>query len=266
MKLTMLGSGHAVVTRCYNTCYVIDSGGKKLLVDGGGGITVLKQLASAGIPWQSIHEIFVTHRHLDHITGILWLMRMYLSAMKSGRYTEDVYVYAHDEVTGILSEMVRLLLPETAGMVGKKMHFVTVSDGEERELAGVPATFFDIRSEKAKQFGVSLHTVEGNIVICGDEPLPEHCFRYAEGALWLLHEAFCLEADRERFRPREKKHSTVGDACMTAEKLKVRNLLLYHTEDSDMENRKAAYTAEGRQYYSGNLLVPDDLEEVILIP
>ncbi len=264
MKLTMLGSGHAVVTRCYNTCFVIDNDGRKLLVDGGGGITLLKQLAAAGIRWQEIREIFVTHRHLDHITGILWLMRMFLAAMAKGRYPEDVSVYGHDEVIGILTEMVRLLLPETAGMVGRKMHFITVGDGEERELAGLPATFFDIRSEKAKQFGVSLHTGSGNIVICGDEPLPEHCFHYAEGALWVLHEAFCLEAEKERYRPHEKKHSTVKDACETAERLGAKNLLLYHTEDSDMAGRKARYAAEGKQYYSGSLYVPDDLEEVIL--
>ena len=80
----------------------------------------------------------------------------------------------------------------------------------------------------------------------------------------MLHEAFCLDGEKERYRPYEKKHSTVKDACETAEKLGVKNLLLYHTEDSDMENRKARHTAEGRLYYTGNLYVPDDLEEVIL--
>ena len=38
------------------------------------------------------------------------------------------------------------------------------------------------------------------------------------------------------------------------------NLILYHTEDDNIERRKALYTAEGRLYYKGNLYVPDDLE------
>ena len=49
-------------------------------------------------------------------------------------------------------------------------------------------------------------------------------------------------------------------ACELAAYLNVPNLILYHTEDDNIERRKALYTAEGRLYYKGNLYVPDDLE------
>ena len=39
MKLTILGTGNAQVTECYNTCYVLSSEEGPLLVDGGGGKT-----------------------------------------------------------------------------------------------------------------------------------------------------------------------------------------------------------------------------------
>lgn len=55
-------------------------------------------------------------------------------------------------------------------------------------------------------------------------------------------------------------HSTVREACELAAYLNVPNLILYHTEDDNIERRKALYTAEGRLYYKGNLYVPDDLE------
>ena len=45
-----------------------------------------------------------------------------------------------------------------------------------------------------------------------------------------------------------------------AEQLHVKNLVLYHTEDKNISNRKALYMEEGRQYYTGHLYVPDDLE------
>ena len=44
MKLTMLGTGNAVVTACYNTCFTLDEDGGYFLVDGGGGNTVLRRL------------------------------------------------------------------------------------------------------------------------------------------------------------------------------------------------------------------------------
>ena len=47
MKLTMLGTGNALVTECYNTCFVVQNGKKHLLVDGGGGNTLLAQLKHA---------------------------------------------------------------------------------------------------------------------------------------------------------------------------------------------------------------------------
>lgn len=48
MKITMLGTGNALVTECYNTCFVISDGDKNFLVDGGGGSAILKQLKHAG--------------------------------------------------------------------------------------------------------------------------------------------------------------------------------------------------------------------------
>ena len=36
MNITMLGTGNAMVTECYNTCFVLEDGDKHLLVDGGG--------------------------------------------------------------------------------------------------------------------------------------------------------------------------------------------------------------------------------------
>ena len=47
-------------------------------------------------------------------------------------------------------------------------------------------------------------------------------------------------------------------------KMNVKNLLLYHTEDKNIKKRKELYTAEGKQYYQGNLYIPDDLEVIEL--
>lgn len=51
---------------------------------------------------------------------------------------------------------------------------------------------------------------------------------------------------------------------MLAEKLGVKNLLLYHTEDRNIQRRKELYTAEGEEYFRGRLWVPYDLETIQL--
>ena len=94
----------------------------------------------------------------------------------------------------------------------------------------------------------------------GDEPYNEVDYKYVKGSDWLLHEAFCLFGEADKFKPYEKHHSTVKEACQLAEELGVPNLLLYHTEETHLAERKKLYTEEGQLYYHGNLYVPDDLE------
>ena len=64
MKLTILGTGNATVSECYNTCYAISDEGKHFLVDAGGGNRILKVLKDTGIDMNDIHDIFVTHEHV----------------------------------------------------------------------------------------------------------------------------------------------------------------------------------------------------------
>ena len=110
MKLTMLGTGKAVVTECYNTCFVLSDGKKHFLVDGGGGSGILKQLKSAGIDWTEIRDIFVPHRHMHHILGVMWLIRMIAQAMKQDEYEGKARVYGHKKGPWILDDMAHMLL------------------------------------------------------------------------------------------------------------------------------------------------------------
>ena len=283
MRLTMLGTGHAVVTECYNTCFVLEDESRPVperyfLVDGGGGSGLITQLAHAGIPLTDVRQMFVTHKHLDHLLGMVWMMRLVCQLGAHGAYPGEAYLYAHDEVIGVLWHMAHdLLTPEEEAVIGRQLHLVEVRDGETRAINGCPVTFFDIGSTKAKQFGFSMEygaereegregagTRPKRLVCCGDEPASPRGEEFAQGADWLLHEAFCLHEQADVFRPYEKHHSTVKDACELAERLGVQNLVLYHTEDGDLAHRKELYRAEGARYYHGNLYVPDDLERLEL--
>lgn len=243
MKLTILGTGCASVTDCYNTCFVLSDNGQNFMVDGGGGNTIFKQLKSAGINWKSIRHIFITHKHMDHLFGIMWFVRMICQHINRNTYEGEAYIYGHDEVIKIIGEIANLLLlKRELDLIGDKLHLVTVEDGEELEIIGHRVQFFDVRSIKTKQFGFTMHYGDGKkLTCCGDEP-------------------FCLYSQADIFQPYEKNHSTVADACKLAEELKIKNLVLYHTEDKNLQNRKTLYYNEGREYFSGNLYIPNDLE------
>lgn len=264
MRLTMLGTGHAMATRCYNTCWILEDQGERLLVDGGGGNGLLRQLQRVGTRWQDIHTIYVTHQHLDHITGIYWFIRCIGKAAMAHKDIGQFDLYAHAHLAHVIEETCTLLMPDEF-RAAHDGHLVMhpVADGMTGEMMGHPVTWFDIGSTKMEQFGFRMVLTPGhNLVCCGDEPLPASCYSYGEGADWMLHEAFCLAAEEPQYKAYAKHHSTVRDACTLAERLHVRNLILYHTEDDHLVDRCHLYTAEGLQVYHGSLYVPEDLETI----
>ena len=266
MKLTILGTGNAAVSECYNTCFVLSDKEEYFLVDAGGGNRILKLLKDAGIELEDIHNIFVTHEHIDHVLGVIWLIRMIGQRMNQGKYEGDLRIYCHQELAEKIQTIASLTIQKkVCRHMGERIQFVKVESGEQREIMGCTVTFFDIASTKAKQFGFTMKLKNGGKFTCvGDEPYNEANYEYVKGSSWLLHEAFCLYAEADKFKPYEKHHSTVKEACQPAEELGVPNLLLYHTEETHLKERKELYTAEGQEYYHGNLYVPDDMEEFII--
>ena len=264
--LILLGTGNATVTKCFNTCFTIKTGEEYFLVDTGGGNGIMTQLEKAGIPMESIHEIFMSHEHTDHLLGLIWLIRMIATKMKKGQYEGNLNIYCHADLKEIILTITRLTVQaKFFNMIGERIFIHPVEDNEERDILGYHVTFFDIHSTKAKQFGFTMNLKNGKkFTFLGDEPYQEHEEVYAKDADWLLHEAFCLYADRDKYKPYEKHHTTVKEACENGEKLGAKNLILYHTEDKNLANRRELYTAEGSLYYHGNLIVPDDLEQIVL--
>ena len=65
-------------------------------------------------------------------------------------------------------------------------------------------------------------------------------------------------------RIRQNKFDGAIEDYKTALKYDPENLVLWHTEDTDLAERKTAYGEEGRMYYDGNLIVPDDGEVILL--
>ncbi len=262
-ELIILGTGNAMVTQCYNTCFAIRKKEDYILVDGGGGNGIFRQLEDAEISIGNIHHLILTHAHSDHILGVVWLVRKVAAMMLSQSYEGSFHIYCHEEAGEALLTICRVTLAgKFMKCIGERILIHNVTDAETVEVLSMPVTFFDIGSTKMKQFGFSLITDGKKITCLGDEPFYECEREYAAGCDYLLCEAFCTYRDREIFKPYEKHHSTALDAGRLAQELLVKNLILYHTEDKTIDCRKEIYMQEARQCFSGEIFVPDDLERI----
>lgn len=264
--LNILGTGSAMVTKCYNTCFTISQGNEHFLVDTGGGNTILSNLEKMNISINNIHNVFISHRHNDHITGIVWILRAVAQQIINGKYEGNLNIYCHKENIEVINTIAALLLEKKfTKYIGERIVFCEIADNCLYTILDRKVQFFDIKSSKQLQFGFSVTLINGRkLTFLGDEPYKDELFNYAKDSDYLLHEAFCLYSQKDIFKPYEKHHATVKDACENANRLKVKNVILYHTEDKNIDNRKKLYTEEGKEYFNGNILVPEDLEIIQL--
>lgn len=266
MKLTMLGTGHAEVTACYNACFVLSEDEEFFLIDGGGGNQILKILEDMNIPLARIHNIFVSHAHTDHVLGIVWVIRIISHLIHIGEYCGELRIFCHAELAEGLKQICTVTIAEKfTAYLNNGIRFVVVADGDAQTVLGKRIEFFDTGSAQMKQFGFRIeYEPQKYLLFCGDVPLVPRNNTIAENCRWLLHEAFCRYSQRDMFGPYEKRHCTVKEACEIAQKVNASNVILFHTEDSCLQDRKQSYISEGISYYKGTIWVPDDRETISL--
>lgn len=262
MRLNILGTGGAAATKCYNTCFALSEGQGYFLVDTGGGNGILSILDEENIPLTKIHDVFITHGHNDHVLGVIWIITMIGQLMNKKIYEGELRIFCHAELKKLIVDLCELTLHiSITCRFDRRIRFISIEDGDTYDILNNTVKFFDIHSTKLKQFGFCMTMNDGmRLGFCGDEPLDENAAHNVDGCDWLIHEAFCLYAEKDIFHPYRRHHSTVKDACEIAERLCIRNLILCHTEDRHIRERKGLYTKEGKNYFSGNLFVPDDRE------
>jgi len=266
-KLIVLGTGSAGTTENYNTCFLLyDCDSNYFLVDTGGGNRILKQLKDASVDLNQIHHVFISHKHIDHLLGILWIFRGVNMSMEKGIYQGDFHIYCHEEVASIIRMMVAATLRTSQQKYLDKRVFIHVIENHQIvNILKYQIEFFDIYSKNDKQYGFITKLNNGKkLVFCGDEPLDERNYSLVEDADYLLHEAFCLEEEAARFKPYEKNHDTAESASKKAEKLNIKNLILWHTHENLGKNRQTQYQEAATRYFSNQIFIPNDLDQIEL--
>lgn len=265
-KITMLGTGNGGTLRLYNTCFTIQNEVGILLVDTGGSIEIIKRLQQANIELEKIKNIFISHSHTDHILGLIWIFKKLGKVAKSGQIKEKINIYCNDVVYEAIRGVASYILPpKLTDAIYSVVNFIILNDQDKYTINGVEYEFFDILAKGTKQYGFSC-TLDGNkFIFLGDETLNPQLNDRIKNADYVTHEAFCLDREEHIFHAYEKNHSTALSVAKTLDSLNIKNLILYHTEESHENDRKSLYTEEAKSVFSGNVLVPDDLEEISFV-
>lgn len=264
-KITMLGTGNGGTLDLYNTCFVIHNNNGNFLVDTGGSIEIIKRLKNINIDLKDVKHIFISHSHTDHILGFIWMLKKIGTSSINGKISTTINIYCNDVVYEAIQVVAKQIIPQKSidGFLSiSKFHIL--KDEQQININGIDYTFFDIHARGTKQFGFECLISGKRLIFLGDETLNKNLYPRVIGADYVMHEAFCLDSEENIFHAYQKNHSTVKTACEVMNNLAVKNLILYHTEESHGNQRKALYTEEGKNNFNGNIIVPDDFEEIIL--
>lgn len=260
-KIIMLGTGNGGTLDLYNTCFAIQHDNDNFLVDIGGSIEIIKKLNQANIDYKKIKHIFISHSHTDHILGIFWLFKKLSRLAMHGEINEKINLYCNDVVFESIMEVSKYILPKKLmDAIYNIVDFKVLHDGDSYNINGIEYTFFDIHAKGTKQFGFECIINNKRLVFLGDETLNPELYNRVKGADYVMHEAFCLDSEENIFHAYEKHHSTTKSVSEVMNKLDIKNLILYHTEESHKKQRKELYTKEAQKYFNGNVIVPNDLE------
>ena len=264
-KIIMLGTGNGGTLDLYNTCFVIENNNHNFLVDTGGGIEIIKRLKQANVDYKSIKHIFISHSHTDHILGLFWFFKIISRDAMHGLIKDKINIYCNDVVFEAIKVVSKQILPDNViNAIYNVVDFKVLQDNDTYKINGVEYTFFDIHAKGTKQFGFTCVLNNKKLAFMGDETLNPKLYDKFIGYDYAMHEAFCLEAEENIFHAYEKHHSTTKSASETMNKLNIKNLILYHTEDSHGDDRKTLYTNEAQKYFKGKVIVPNDLEIILI--
>ncbi len=265
-KIIMLGTGHGFTFDLYNTCFLLQNDNKNFLVDCGGGAEIVRRLEQADLTLYDIHDVFISHCHTDHILGLMWIFKRLGTMYYRRGYTGEFNIYCNEEVAHSINNMYPSVLSTPyVKVIRDNVKIHVLEDNQTVNIIGYDIKFFDVHPRGNMLYGFEVVLNNGKrLVFLGDETCNPDLYDRIKDSDYVMHEAFCLDSEEPIFKAYEKHHSTVKSVCQEMNSLNIKNLILYHTEDTHVDNKKELYTNEAKAFFDNNVIVPNDMEEIIL--
>lgn len=258
-QLVFLGTAQGMPIASSCSSILVEDDTTTLLLDTGGGHDILVNFTKMGKSPTEVQHIFISHYDSDHILGFVPLVRAI--HRWSPRPQRPVKIFCSTAVHEAILSLFRHVAHQHFEGAKQLLEFIIVKEGTQANMNGWNVTFFDLESKKSPQMGCRIEFPDAHILVfSGDEPVKEQYAQYVKNADTLIHEAYCLESEKEIHKPYEKSHGTAADAARIAQRYGIKNLVLFHMEDKTLATRKLRYAEEVRREFNGEIFVPIDLD------
>ena len=259
MKIYFLGISSALVNQeADHTFYYVQAGNQNILIDCAGN-PAGKLLKINHDPTQ-IHQILLTHLHIDHCYGLpALLFHMFLE----GR-TEDISVSApDDEFIQLENQLAAYGLYPNARTFMVNAHPIKSDPNTELFNTGSCRITTASGDHGRSVRGFRIEEIETGIVatFSGDTRPNDDIRRLACDADILIHEA--TYTDKNKVLSQEYGHSTAAQAANIAQQAGVQRLALTHF-DLIAEPDLNVYRREAAEFFHDEIIIPRELDWIEL--
>ncbi len=267
VRIRFLGTGGAANEARTQACLLVEWGdaadGGRVLLDTGSGMDVVRQLTAAGSPPTRVHDIFVSHQHVDHVGGLepLLLWKAIRAVQdRGGPPGEATHVYAEPRILAVVERVFEAVATVAPRLFGGRLRWTSLADDGRVPLAGggqLRAFLVDHEPVDGGAMGCVVEVGGVRIAYTGDTRPTPRLVAAADSADLLVHEAGGLDAQAAEVH--RYGHSTAGDAARAARAAGVGRLVLTHVPSDALAD---AMLAEARALYAGPVRLARDLDLV----
>jgi ribonuclease BN (tRNA processing enzyme) len=251
-RVILLGTGDPLNEERAQSCLAVPlAAGETMLVDASSGTVLLRQLATAGIALESVRNLFVTHRHFDHVGGLAPLL-IALAAVPDASLT----VHAAPATLGSLRELLALTIPGVEGWLGKRLSWSELTPGQPVQASDAMVTPFEI-NHGIECVGLRVDQNGSTAAFAVDTRPCANVVRYAKRADLLVHEAYGPESSAKQAH--DFGHSTAAEAGRVASEAGVGRLVLTHLRAS-RHTAPEELTSEAAHAFGGPVIAARDLD------
>ena len=265
--MQLLGTGGAANECRYQACLLVDRvevPGAPILLDAGNGLDVVRQLVALQRDPADVRDIFISHRHADHMGGLdpllLWIAIRSLRVR--GGPPDEIRVYVEPRVRAAIEQLFAAIATVTPKLFGERLRWVPLRDGEPVEIPGrgrlIPF-LVDHEPPEAGALGCVLELDGVRLAYSGDTRPSERLVELARGVDALFHEAGGLEQNRKLVHLQG--HSTAADAGRAAKACGAGRLILTHLPNDTLAE---PMLAEAQCAFGGPVELASDLAIVEL--
>jgi len=265
MKIHFFWVGAAINEINDNTFFLIKDWKNNLQVDCWWWKKLTKNIKFNNIFFENI---FITHKHSDHILWFFHLIRVF-----KWNLLNNLNIFCSIDIKNTIISISKHLWWKSQQLIeSNNVNFVEINNKKEILIWDFLINPINLYSNKIEQFWFILNHNSKRILFFWDEAVWVLERNDLNNFIWvdyLLIEAICLDSMSQEswwtINTQKISHITSKQAWFIANLLKVKNLVLIHTMDLDIINRQELLIQDAKTEFDWNIIVPNAWDIINII-